>query len=71
LTRASSGAGGHAETGSPDQVHGCPVEESTGKTKPESVTRGLDPRVHSASGAMDARVKPGHDAEKESFWQET
>jgi hypothetical protein len=36
--------------------------------KKESVTRGLDPRVHprikseDAGGAMDARVKPGHDA---------
>jgi hypothetical protein len=26
-----------------------------------SVIVGLDPAIHGSSGAMDARVKPGHD----------
>jgi len=30
--------------------------------KNECVTRGLDPRVHLATGKMDARVKLAHDA---------
>jgi len=39
----------------------------------EYATHGLDPRVHprikskDAGGAMDARVKPGHDAEYDNL----
>jgi hypothetical protein len=51
-----------------------PVDLSQRSSKPHTVTRGLDPRVHflriDFAKMMDARVKPAHDDRVEQIDRE-